>query len=130
MYNWKFHHRYYHYARFRYNGWVISRIYMEPDEVHRFDLNYKPDWHKEKHSLHVSIFDPEILKNIPKPVRCKFLQYRGIEGTAEYNEDEDFWFGTLNNIKSETSFTCRKEDEVKHEFEATVDMYLDMMGEM
>lgn len=53
------------------------------------------------------------------------LKYKGYAGVVEYDQDADIFFGRVVDVNAVITFVGKSTAEVKKEFKASVDCYLD-----
>lgn len=53
------------------------------------------------------------------------LKHKGYTGTVEYDPEENILFGKVINANAVITFTAKDADEIKKEFVASVDCYLE-----
>lgn len=57
------------------------------------------------------------------------MEYKGYFGTVEYSETDNILFGKVIGIESLISYEGRSVDEMRRDFEAAVDDYLELCAE-
>ena len=59
-------------------------------------------------------------------MNCEILHYKGYDGTIEYSEEDGCLFGKVKGIRSLISYEGQTIEELRMDFEAGVDDYLEL----
>lgn len=60
----------------------------------------------------------------------KILEYKNIMGSLDFDNDDNIYFGTIQNVKGSFMYHGSTLSEVKNNFKDTVNLYLDYCKEL